>query len=498
MKTIFLSFFLVTTSSILCALDQIHSIAANEDYVLILLSGYLDNDIALKELFLNAQKARIESGKTGIQNGIGIDLSTGQLLISGTEDTGASFKVSPQAKVSAPQINNSSISVAAETSGNRDEFNTYNVAVSLSTAIISSATRKSRLAQLQAERAVKEAELALKNRTMEAEQDFYKQLAAIFSDAVSMLTLQDDVYTKEIELETVKLQGFTENSIRFRTVLLEVQGKRRDSELAKRELTIKMYDFLEDCGIHWKNLIDDKGFGFEPSLDLMPQSIPVPALLDTLPYFEEQNPDSFKNFESAVWAHHIGKLSREASGELELNALGGFTLNNTNFDKTASVNAGLSLAYKGITATGGTEIPIGSGKKPAFTFSLGLKLNDHRIAALEKQLKQLNNEAELLAINKAQKVWRQTALSMSKTREDLVWEKKENAEHLELYKLLEADTVTFYKQGLINESGYKNAISNTLRARYQCILTDIKIVQYLIEYQLCFVDFDFSAFRIED
>ncbi|GHT48398.1 hypothetical protein FACS1894102_1350 [Spirochaetia bacterium] len=459
-----------------------HGTWINDD-VKALLAGYLQNDITLQELAIKVKQAELGLGKTGIQTGVALELSTGQLWISG-DDKGGVFKIAPNAKVAAPLLNNTSISLSADASGKSGETKMDNAGLSVSTAIITNNVKKSKLSLILAERALKTAKLDLQKRLLQSEKDFYTELSSIYEAAVSSFTLQDDAFTKEIELKVALVQGYGENSVRYRTVLLESLAKKRDAEQQMREFERKKAEFFTDCGI--ENGILPDIILQNTEAEKQNHETTGTILLNTVPSFSEQDSGNFSEIEAAQWAHYSGELTRKADGALELNFNGGFTLNNTLFDRNTSINSGLTMAFKGITATLGTEIPLSDDQKPALTLSIGLNLNTLRLNSINESEKLLNAESEMLAIQKAQKLWQTTSVNMAKTKEDLAWESKEKAEHAELYKILESDTTEYYKSGFVTESEYKNAQTASLKSAYQCLLSDIKIIQYVIDYRLYF------------
>jgi hypothetical protein len=454
------------------AQDQIKE--DSEEYVRTLLAGYLENDTDLKILSLNIRQAEINLKKTEIQNGIELELSSGKFFISSTGGD-SYFNVSPAAKISAPLINDSSITLSGYAAGGGDTNKLENAGVSFSTAIISSSVKQYKLSQIRSERALKEAKRALLMRGKETEKNFYNALESIYGSAVAMLTLEDDVYTKNIELEAVKIQGYDPSSVRYRTIALEAAAKRREAEQAGREMLRKQAEFLNDCGA--------------PAQGDLPVIIPGVEIEDFVQRldFSKLPKEKFTQIENANWAHYEGMLEREADGNLSLNAQGGFTINNTDFSgKASSANAGLALSVYGLELSAGTEIPLSGEDKPAFTFSVGINFNTARITALNEKGKNLNDERERLAIVKAHKNWEQTAISMEINKSDIIWEKQDRLEQLDLYKQLASDTEKYYKLGIVKESDYRNAASNTQRAFYQCLLTDIKMIKYLIDCDLYF------------
>jgi hypothetical protein len=234
--------------------------------------------------------------------------------------------------------------------------------------------------------------------------------------------------------------------------------------------------FARDCGID--------------TLAALPLLLPQTGI-ETAPEFGGGNDRGrFVEIEAAQWARHIGALSREASGGFELNAEGGFTANNTRVDGQVSADAGLTLNWRGISVSAGTQVPItgDTGGRAAVTLSLGLNTGKQRLGALSGEEKALAAESEALTLQTAERKWEETVDTVRAERADLVWERKRLAEQYELYRELAEDAAAQYRDGLITESEYLKAAVNEQRARYEILVADTKSLVHLIEAELYMVE----------
>ena len=71
--------------------------------------------------------------------------------------------------------------------------------------------------------------------------------------------------------------------------------------------------------------------------------------------------------------------------------------------------------------------------------------------------------------------------------ENLLWSKKGNEESYELYKSLEADTLKWYKAGIVTEGEYRSAETSRKNYEVQMIINDLELLIYNAEVKLLFV-----------
>jgi hypothetical protein len=452
--------------------------SGEDSAVLRLLAGFLENDTQLQELAIKAWQADLGRDRAGIENGFDITLSSGTMRLYSENGTTA-FSVEPEAALSVPGLNSTSLSVsipmAVKPETGEQNLTLENTRLSLSTAIVSSSGKQREVVLLKADRALLEARRALERRGLSAEKEFYETLSTLYEGAIEALSTEEEAYTKEIELALAQKQGYSPSSVYYRTIQMEAADAHRSAEEQRRSLERRTAAFARNCGI--------------AALVKLPQSLPAANFEDLGEFGQDDEKSRFTEIESARWNSYIGGLSRNAEGNLELSAQSGVTVNNSNLDNRTSVDAGLTLGWKGLSLSAGSQVPLsGNDRNPAFTLSLSFNAGKQRIAALTGAEKSLEAELELLAVVNAEKAWEETIDSMRSEQSDLLWEKNRLTEQYDLYRELAEDTAVWYERGVITESEYRKAITNEERARYRLLAADVKIRIYLVDSALYFVE----------
>jgi hypothetical protein len=446
-----------------------------------LLAGFLENDIELRELAIKARQAELGRRQAGIENGFDLTLSTGTMSFY-SENGEAAFSVTPGAELSFPRFNSTTLGVSVpmtmNSGGNSGagENNPVveNARLTLSTALISPAGKQRTVTLLRSDRALLEARRALARRGRTAEREFYERLRSLYESTVQVLTLENTAYTKEIDMALVRSQGYAPSSVQYRTVELEAADAHRTAQEQRRRLRRDISLFARDCGLS--------------ALAGLPQRIPQTDLEAAPEFGGEGDRERFTEIEAAQWARYIGDLSRNAEGQVELSAQGGLTANNTHVDGSMSADAGLTLSWRGVSLSAGTELPLNGGRSAAFTLSFGLNTGRQRLGALSGEGKALAAESEALALRRAERSWDDTVDSVRTERADLMWERRRLAEQYELYRELARDTTIQYQSGVVTESEYRKAITNEQRAHYQILAADVQNLIHLIDAALYVVE----------
>jgi hypothetical protein len=446
-----------------------------------LLAGYLENDAALRELAVKTRQAELARERAGIKQGFDFNLSTGNTRLS-FENGGTELSVAPKAELSLPALNGTSLifstPMVVEGGGSGSGFALENAQLSLSTNITSKYRKQREITLLKADRALLEARRALNERALLAEKTFFETLRSLYDAEIQALSNEENAYTKEIELAVAVSQGHPPSSVKYRTLKLEAEDALRAAEEERRLLARKIAGFSRDCGLEFNVMPQYKA-----------QSVEGNALESEADFGQDEQKPRFSAVESAKWRAFLGKLERDAAGDLEIKAQGGFTAWNTNFDKQLSADAGITLDWKGMIFALGTQVPIyGEEKYPAFSLSLGFQAGKHRAAALTGEEKRLAAETESLAVMNASRAWEDAVDTVRDERDGLIWEKQRLAQQHTLYAELLRDTQALYNQGYISESEYGKTVANEKRAKYRLLAVEVKIRVHLINSALYFVE----------
>ena len=460
--------------SALCAGLGLAAVTARaDDDIAALLAGRLEHDGVLKTRAIELRQAELSRSEAEVTNGFSVNLNTGTLFFRFAGE--GSFEAEPSISVELPAANNAALKVSSplRVTG-ADGVTASDTAFTLSVDITGNDRKKRTVELLQAERTVTEAGRALQKRALETEKEFYQALRGLYEQKAALYAKNETRWTEELEFSVVRAQGYEESSAAFRTARMELAKAEREAREAERLLLRDTAVFARDCGS--ETLL---------SPDTLPQSVPAPdsGSLLSLAGFDRSR---YTELESAEWRRYINTLSREADGELGVRISGGGTLNNTSFqsvsgDEAHSVNAGVSLSWRGFTLSSGLEFPLGGGTgSPALRLSLGLDSETLALAPLKRRQDALAAQKELIEIENSGKTWDDLLASTDRERSDLLWQRDERAEQLELYSELEADMRGWFEQGVIPESEYRRAEANKENARYNCLITDTDMILYQI------------------
>jgi hypothetical protein len=431
-----------------------------DDQVRDLLNGFLAKDTELQNLAIKREKALLAAGRTAIQNGFNITLTTGTMYLYPGDET-KTFSMEPEMRLTFPALRNLALSLNVPlTFGNEGSIG-ENARVEASLPLISTVGKKRRLTLLRAERAVFEAEQAFTRRALQAEKEFYAALQDLYNLKISLLTHESAAYDKDIDLLTLQAQGYGASSARLRTGRLEAEDAHRAVREDERLFERRLATFARNCGI---------------AVTELPQALPE-AELSAVTW-----PEQTRESEAAEWAHYVGELDRAATSNRfpELSAQGSFTYKAKNMDGKNSIGAGLSFSWYGVTLSAGAEF----AQKPALTFGIGINLEDLRLHGYDAALGALDAKAELLAIDAAKDSDDETRLSRETEARDLAWEKLQRAEQLALYEQLYREMRPWFESGNITESEWRKTETDAAKARYQSLLTEIKMLVYIIEGKL--------------
>jgi hypothetical protein len=442
-----------------------------------LLSGYLANDLQLQSLSVTAQSASLSLKKSNINNGIALSLSTGDMVLK-TSSSGTTFTVEPTASLSLPEANNTAVSLTgtADVSSDETVSGLENVSLSVSTDVISGSTLTRKVTLLKAARTLLEAERAVQDRAVSAEKEFYTELKTLLSQASTVLADEQTLYEDQVDFKTVVAQGYAKTSSAYRTADLAVRTDTRTLEEAKRLFVHKQTVFAKKCGVasSASTTSTTATTSFDTAWAFLPTVIPSVAGLDVSSF----DKSTYTTIESAQWSKYIGGLTRDADKDLTLSASAGYTFNNSTTDSN-TVDTGLKLSWKGLTAKAGISVPVSSeGTSPAYTLGFSFTPSGIALADINAQQKVLDAKLEDLAVASAEDDYSTDVVSQQTTLSDLVWAKQSDAEEYQLYTELEKDTASWYKQGVVTESDYKSAQVNKEKARITCLVNAAEFIIY--------------------
>jgi hypothetical protein len=212
-----------------------------------LLQNYCTNDIQFEELIIAYKQAELSYKQTEINNGNSVTVSTGSVKLEFAENQ-VNTSFSPSVSFAIPSLSNTEAKISAPISFGNESFSMQNVGISLSTEIVSSGKADRTLTLEKSLRAVEEAERKVQARIIALEKAFLNELKNLYTQGLSLYEAEENLLSKQISFESIKIQGYSETSPKYRSSQLSVKSAEYDLEKAKRKYSNSLESFLAACG----------------------------------------------------------------------------------------------------------------------------------------------------------------------------------------------------------------------------------------------------------
>lgn len=437
------------------------------------LSGYLEKDLELKRLALEAQKSNLSLKSTKIDTGFSITLATGTISVY-NDGNDYCVKMTPQAKALLPIASNLSVSAQTKIDSSTQNENVTDTKLSLGVDILSGAMLARKLTLMKATRAATVATRNLKNQAVTCEKEYYTQLKSLFSAYSAILKEEKDLYDDKIDFDDTKAKGYSTTSSKYRLAQMKVETDEHSIDVLTRKLQKDCAVFANKCGTTFND-----GDTFE---SFLPMEIPAVTPVDINLF----NADTYKDTESALYAHNEGVLSRAADKNFTLKAAAGYTFNNSTIYED-TVDASLTMGVAGLDVTAGLSMPVNS-TTPVYTGGVTFTPSEIVKRTYTNKTKKATNETELITIEKARQNYDNVLIDRTKSLIDLLWEKKTNAQSFSLYTDVERDMKQNFDAGFITESAYLSSKTSREDYRINMLINDIDLIIYNDEVKLLFVE----------
>ena len=441
-----------------------------------LLKGYLSNDLELRSLSSQMQNVILESEITTVSNGFSFKISSGTITFTTGDDW--NIKFTPTATFAVPDAKNLGISVSSSMLfDSKDTTDTFsNTSLKVSVDIISNDSKNREITKLKTQRKVLEAQRNLQNGFVSAEKKFYETLKSLYEMAAKIVSLEKSLYDDQLSLDTLKAQGYTTSSTKYRTANMKVVNDQYEIDVQKKNMEREVKVFCAKCGVQYTET--------DP-VNFLPEQIPdvEPVSVDSF------SPSDYKKVEAASWNAYISKLEREADGNIKLTANAGFTFNNER-TRSHTVDVGSNFTWNdtGLALNVGANLPVGSDSfTPVFTLGVSFDPNAFKVAKLNDQITELEVSAEELEKQNAQIDFGTAMVSQKSSLENILWEAKTCAESYDMYSSLAADMANYYRQGYVNKTEYNNAQVNKENYRLKILINKLDLLIYNDTTTLLFV-----------
>lgn len=433
-----------------------------------LLQNYCNQDIQFEELAISYQQAELSHRKTQIDNGVEFSASTGSIKIE-FADNQVNTSLSPSISVKIPSLSNTEAKISVPISIEED-VSMQNAGISLSTEIISSSKANRELTLEKSLRSVEEAQRKLTARIVALEKAFLNELKNLYSLGLDVYEAEEDLLTKQISFEGIKLQGYSTTSPKYRSSQLSVKSAEYDLEKAKRKYSNSLEKFLAACGA--------------TELDIYSLEIPETELLKITDFPKNK----FSAIENVVWSNYLNSTSRNNKKDFTLSANTSANFSLMNETMSSTIGAGLTAAFKGISGNMNFSFPTNDKSNPSVSFSLSWNPNQSKLASISEETSTLQEQQEVLSLKKAEESYIDTVNEYETNRENLLWQYEKNLEEETMYKELAEDTKYWYNEGIVSESEYRQANSNYAKAILSVTSSKIDQLIYNLDLKSLFVE----------
>lgn len=433
-----------------------------------LLQNYCNQDIQFEELAISYQQAELSHRKTQIDNGVEFSASIGSIKIE-FADNQVNTSLSPSISVKIPSLSNTEAKISVPISIEED-VSMQNAGISLSTEIISSSKANRELTLEKSLRSVEEAQRKLTARIVALEKAFLNELKNLYSLGLDVYEAEEDLLTKQISFEGIKLQGYSTTSPKYRSSQLSVKSAEYDLEKAKRKYSNSLEKFLAACGA--------------TELDIYSLEIPETELLKITDFPKNK----FSAIENVVWSNYLNSTSRNNKKDFTLSANTSANFSLMNETMSSTIGAGLTAAFKGISGNMNFSFPTNDKSNPSVSFSLSWNPNQSKLASISEETSTLQEQQEVLSLKKAEESYTDTVNEYETNRENLLWQYEKNLEEETMYKELAEDTQYWYNEGIVSESEYRQANSNYAKAILSVTSSKIDQLIYNLDLKSLFVE----------
>lgn len=435
-------------------------------------SKYLESNLEIQELLIKKNQAELDLALAKINNGFSFSVSSSNSLV--LSDSGVDFSFSPTAELAFPGLSNTSVSTTFPATVSSKESGISEIegaGVSFSTDIYSNANLLRQITLEKADRTYQKAKIAYDNGVSTVEELFLKDLQELINAKLSVISLEDELITEQIDFETVKASGYDSHSVTYKKAEIALRTAELEYEEKTRDFNRLVAVFSSTCGIELTDINIEI-----PDVELIPISS----------YIKED----YSELENANYTHAINILSRKAEEKTAtVSVNGGYSYSDTTTKSdTHSVNGGISYSKNGITLGAGVDVPVNNDKKPALTLSLGWVPQKAKVAKITEAQNKLENELELLDIQTAEDSYTSTVRDKEAELIDLDWQLEKNKQEESLYKDLLTDTENWYSQGIISSTEYRETSMNYKKSFTQLLLTRIERLLYNLELKSLFLE----------
>jgi hypothetical protein len=440
----------------------------------VLLRGYQAQDTEGKRLELEKERAALELQRYALENGISFTVSSGDGVFT-FSPSGVSVSAEPGVELNFPNLRNTGLTLDAPLATDGEKVTQYGVDVSVKTGIV---TRQGDAYKAGLETSRRRFLTALRNaesRRRQAEEEFCQRIKELLTLENNILQAQGAVLTARYDLEEKRAGGYGASSTVWRTAELSLRSRERELGEAQRKTERALRDFAEACAVAAAGI---------------PENIPDEALRSITDF----DPQAYSVLEEARWNYEVNTLQRRSQDSpFTLDGRAGYSWRDsaggTSYTDAAGsrATAGLDFSRGGLSLSAGVSVPLKNPNEPSLTFRFQWRPSGSKTAGIDRQLRDIAGQGELLTIAEAEKKYRDLVIDYDQRQEELLWQHQTYTDEAELYRINAEEQQLWFDRGIIRESDYLDARTNYLMALNRVLSARIDRRLYNLELTGLFV-----------
>ncbi|MBQ5781266.1 MAG: hypothetical protein IIW10_04910 [Spirochaetaceae bacterium] len=436
-----------------------------------LLEEYRNRDNSVEKARLSLEQANNTFNKTKIQNGIDVNLSSGNITIPLTKEN-SFFEANPSAEIDIPRLNNTVISVDMPFAVGEGVTDFSGSGFDVSTDIISEFSANRKITLLNAQRALENSQRNYEKTVRTVEKKFWQEVQEIYNAALSLWSAENTLHDEETDLIVLQSQGYSPASATYRSKQIKIQTAKNAIFECKQKLDAKLVLFAQNVGS-----------------DTLVIPIGIPS--EDLCSYEDFDKNSFITLEEADWHNTLTEMERDAKKQFTLAATGGYHFfenrNALHPGKEHTVDVGVNATYKGFNLGLGFSMPVNRMEKSGASLSLGWEMSKMFGEKYDFANADLQVDISKITVKDALSTYETTLTERQQKRNSLLAKIDMQIEQLKVFYDYMNESENWFKRGLITEKqllqarrDWQNAVASVVACRIEGIIYNLETADYFL------------------
>lgn len=409
-----------------------------------------------------------------------LNMGLGNLGLTVT-DHGVDYNLNPTVSINLPSFSNMQFGFSFPIQkGNMGTTSNFNFSFGID--IYSQSIRMQRLQREIALRQKNEALQRLNNSLDIIRQEFLTEVKSILNAYLDYLGKQLAEVEADIEFRRLQIEGYGENTIKYKAGSLKSLSAKRNAETTKKIFINQVKKFLFNVGLteaDFGNTEDELLDGLYDFFYDLSLSIPEEQVISqekiNLEYFTEYI-KACQNYSDTLAQRKIQNSIFTLTGSVQLNTP-------IKGSSATSMGGGLAFSFPGVSLSAGVSLDFSAIKYPSFTFGLQINPLDIVYRVLNDKNMRLQNEIDEINFKSTKEKYESQIFDLQSKAENIVLTNEAALYEYEIYSQNAKDVRKLYNDGIVSNLDNRQATVQELQAlvRYAQSKADISIFNIEIQ-----------------